>query len=63
MSIDKSLLKRAHEQCECCSATEKLAAYEVPASATSGLEANYFFVKNVFQKQMQRREIKTIGAV
>ena len=39
MSIDKSLLNRAHEQCECCSATEKLAVYELPASATSGLEA------------------------
>ena len=39
MSIDKFLLNRAHEQCECCSATEKLAVYELPASATSGLEA------------------------
>ena len=39
MSIDKSLLKRANEQCECCNATEKLVVYELPASATSGLEA------------------------
>ena len=39
MRIDKSLLNRAHEKCECCSATENLAAYELPASATSGLEA------------------------
>ncbi len=39
MSIDKSLLNRAHEQCECCSATENLAVYELPASATSDLEA------------------------
>ena len=39
MSIDKALLNRSREQCECCNAAEKLSVYEVPASAVSGQEA------------------------
>ncbi|MEJ6547029.1 MAG: PhnA domain-containing protein [Flavobacteriaceae bacterium] len=40
MNIDKDLLKRAQEKCECCGSSESLAAYELPASPTSGIEAS-----------------------
>lgn len=38
MNIDKDLLKRAQHCCECCRSTQNLAAYEVPASPSNGLE-------------------------
>jgi len=39
MSIDRDLLKRALNKCECCGNTERLAVYELPASPTSGPES------------------------
>ncbi len=39
MSIEKALHKRSESKCELCSATDDLAAYEVPSSTDDGVDS------------------------